>query len=251
MKKVYLTLSIVALMVATANADVIFDASTANTTIVGNNVNANGSYTLTGSSGNLVSTNSHGSLNNSGFASTSDINTLLGASLTTADTVTMSATITGMTADSFLNFEFGMNPDAAFRQTGNLAINIKSGSSVVLAGGAFVGAQTAGFTLDMSSVYDGFGITLTANNSGYTFTLTDVVLATGTSATMSGSFTGTQFVDNFGGGNFYLSAQKDADPYLVVNISEASLSVIPEPSTIGILGLGAIITFLIRRHTRN
>jgi hypothetical protein len=34
-------------------------------------------------------------------------------------------------------------------------------------------------------------------------------------------------------------------------LDNVSVTVVPEPATIGMLGLGALITFLIRRHTRS
>jgi hypothetical protein len=228
MKQSYFTFVAVALMIASTHAALIFDASTANTTIIGNNVSVSGGgATLTGSPGSLVFINPNGANNTSGFTSTSDVDTLRGTALTVLDRVVFSATITGITGDLSSNgLEFGMSPNATgFRPTDNLLVGIKPTGAVILVGNSFPGTQTAAFTVNLASIYDGFGITLTANNEGWTVELTDVVLSTGTSATMSGSFTGTQFVDNFSGGHFYLAAQKDAAPDVVVNLSQASIDV--------------------------
>jgi hypothetical protein len=223
MKYMHLMLTSVALMTAMAEAEVVFNAASTNTTLVGNSVSVSGDgATVTGSPGSLVFTNPNGANNTSGFTSTGDIDTLRGKALKDTDIVVISATITSLTGDLTSNgLEFGMSPNATdFRPAARLMVKYVTSGTVSVGG---LATATADFTIALASLKDGFGVKLTVNKEGWTFEFTDVVLLSGTSATISGSFSGTEFVDNFGGGHFYLTGQKDASPDMVINFSEASI----------------------------
>lgn len=240
--------------VGTASAATIFNASTSNTTLVDNGVASETDNSLTGSPGSLVFTQSGGQNNNAGFTSTSSINTLLGTPLTAADTVTFTATISSMTGDLRSHgIAFGMNPSAIeVTEVNNLMFELRPNDTLVaMANNPFDTPDTAlDFGVTEASLLDGFGITLVVNNAGWTFSLFGVTATSGTTIkNVSGTFTGTQFVDNFGSGHFQLVSQKEATPNpLVMNISEASISVIPEPSALAMLGLGLGALMLRRRR---
>jgi hypothetical protein len=216
-------LTFIILAATTTQAEIMFNASTINTTLVGNGVQVSGTgATLTGSPGNLVYTNPNGVNNMSGFTSTSDVDTLRGKALSDKDTIVFSATITSMTGTLSANgFEFGMSPNATdFRPDGRLFVKCAATGAVSIQGLATV---TSDFTISTTSLADGFGVTLTVNKDGWVAEFTGVTLASGSSAIVSGSFTGTEFLDNFGNGHFYLAAQKTASPNMVFNFSEASI----------------------------
>lgn len=68
---------------------------------------------------------------------------------------------------------------------------------------------------------------MVANKEGFTFTVTDAVFNDNGSATpgvFSGSFSGTEFIDNFGDGHLYFSSQK-TNTTMTVNLSELSIEV--------------------------
>ena len=92
---------------------------------------------------------------------------------------------------------------------------------------------------------DGHAITLVANSSGYTFTLTGA--GTG-DITLSGDLTEAEFL-GLGDTNFYFDSQQFENTSLVTTFNEASIDVttIPEPSSTALLGLGSLALILRRR----
>ncbi|MEP4049578.1 MAG: M60 family metallopeptidase [Luteolibacter sp.] len=199
-----------------------------------------GLLTLTGTTPDLLLDNGNGGFNIGGFTSTQSINTLTPVNLAATDTVTMSATIDsiGGTGELRANgIDFGMSSAADLRGGGsslNLLLGIEAantGSDVNLVG-SFVGDADVGFDILQSSLEDGFRITLTANSTGYRFVLTDIVVRESgkTTAVVSGTFSGTEFVDYFSGGHFHLSAQKWNNGNLEVDLSEASIDVTSDPN---------------------
>ena len=253
MKKI--TLITIAAMgwVGVASAGVIYDATPANSTIVSNNAAATGS--LAGSAGALVLSNTGGTFGMVGFASTDTINTMNGTALTAADTVTFSGTVTGITGGIRANgVEFGMSPSASFRPNDNLiyALKAQAATSVIQANAFQDGGVGTGKSYE-SHIKNGFDYTLTANAAGYTFTINDIRYSSDPSETtivQSGTFAGNEFLDNFGTGHFYLAVQKynSAATDTVMSISEAQISVIPEPASLGLVAaFGGGIMFIRRR----
>ena len=111
--------------------------------------------------------------------------------------------------------------------------------------------NAAGWGATEASLLDGFTITLQADSSGYLFTVSDIV-QTGfpatTTLTFGGTFSGTEFVDNFGSGHIYFTAQKDANPDMIAKVSEFSITLVPEPSRALLTGLGLGVCLLRRRR---
>lgn len=230
-------------LVGVANA-VIYDATPANTTLVDNGVAVGvDALTLTGAPGSLVLTNGNGAFNMGGFSSTSDINTLQGTPLTINDTVSIKLTVDSVSPIANLRangIAFGMVYDPVFGATAatapfeNLLIGAEaanSGSDIVILNSSFQdtgGTGSPDATND--GIADGFTMTLTANVSGYTFLL-EGLNASITPITVSGTFSGNEFLTYFGTGHFYYAAQKwdgsgGATPAALVSvISEASIDV--------------------------
>lgn len=192
-------------------ATVIFDASTTNVNVFSNAVGLL-SNTLSGDPSTGAFTLSSVTLSNnnaSGLASVDNIDTLKGTSLLATDTVTM----TLGTSDSTLNnlrangIEFGMSPNGSgFRPASNLIFQIDADNDV---SGMAIGnipaltLDVAGWGVTEANLEDGFTATLVANNAGYTFILNDIQEVgnlTNTTLSYSNTFSGTEFIDNFGGG---------------------------------------------------
>jgi hypothetical protein len=232
-------------LVGVAGASTIFEATTANTTLVNNEFNAtNGVPTLTGATPDLVYSNPGGLNNNGGFASTDGLDVLMGSALTVSNELFFSATIDSMTTNTIKAgaVVFGMSPSATFQPADNLLFQVNNGAnkSQIQNIAGVDGGATADFYIVDASMEDGFGITLTANNGGYTFDLVGVEAVTdgvtNTTATFSGTFATGEFTNYFSTGHFYLSSQVDGDPSpQVVDISSATLFVVelsevPEPT---------------------
>jgi hypothetical protein len=224
-------------LASVANAGVIYSATTGNSTLLDSGYNSTGSATLTGTEGNLVVYNNNGGFNSAGIASTENINTLNGTALTADDTVILKVTVDSISGDlRSQGVIFGMfssnsvpNADTGLiigTEMGNIGNDINIRSSF----------QDIGATGDKSSnaeIYNGFSITLTANVDGYSFVLDSI--GDTTPITVNGTFSGTEFVDNFGTGHFNYSAQKFNTGAVTTTISEATITVIPEPATLGLV----------------
>ncbi|MBK1855612.1 PEP-CTERM sorting domain-containing protein [Verrucomicrobiaceae bacterium 5K15] len=244
-----------------AHAAIIYNASTSNSGIVGNAVNLT-SNSFTGTTGALtVTTDASGNNNASGIASNDDINTLKGSALLATDTVTMKMIVTNTTGVNNLRangIEFGMSPNGTgFRPAENLifqidADNDDSGMAIDNFYDPDLTLNVAGWAVTEASLADGFTVTLVADSDGFTFTLFDIEEVgnlSNTTLSYSNTFTGSQFVDNFGGGHMYYTRQGTAGE-VDVNISEFSIDVtpIPEPSAAGLLGLSGLALILRRRR---
>jgi hypothetical protein len=242
MKKIALMAAVLTGLVGVASAATIYDATPDNTILVDNGAGGSGGITLTGAPGNLVVTNVNGSFNMGGFVSADTINILNTLNLTDTDTVTMSLTVDSITGTWRANgVQFGMSGNTTFLSgTNNFAFGVEAGNngSDVLLTGSWLANGNLGFDAQEASVLDGFSMEIVAGASGYTFTLSDVIIANSTvagisngdtSATVSGTFAAGDFVNYFGSGHLYYTAQRfntsaATDP-LVSTISVASIAV--------------------------
>ncbi|MEN8865765.1 MAG: PEP-CTERM sorting domain-containing protein [Akkermansiaceae bacterium] len=243
-------------------ATVVFDASTTNVNVVGNAVGllSNNLYDDPSTGALTLSSVTLSNNNASGLASADDIDTLKGTPLLATDTVTMTLGISDSTLNNIRanGIEFGMSPNGTgFRPASNLIFQIDADND---ASGMAIGnipaltLNVAGWGVTEASLGDGFTATLVANNAGYTFTLSDIQEVgnlTNTTLSYSNTFSGTEFIDNFGGGHLYYTRQiatGEGD----VNISEFSIDVtsIPEPSTTALLGLLTLGSVFKRRRIR-
>lgn len=269
MKTTIYAVAITVMMAGVTQAAIIYEATTGNTTLFNNNNNATGSMTLTGATPDLLLANSHGNFNTGGFASTDSINTLNGTALTASDTVTMIVTVDSIshTDSSQLRsrgFEFGMASTATFDgntpvSTSNLILNVGGVGNpqpAVFMRNSFADFTVpAEFAISEASAADGFSVTLTANAAGFTFSFSGLepVDPLDTVGDVSGTFTGTQFVDFFGAGRYYASAQKRFAGTTTLDFSVATIDVttIPEPSSLLLLGGMGAATVLGRRRQRS
>jgi hypothetical protein len=212
---------------------IVFEAATTNTTLVSNDYGGGttaANVHLSGASPNLVLTNDGPNLFMGGFASSDTIETLAGVALTDEDTVVMTMTVDSLDGAIRANgIEFGLAEEPVFRGGGssNLIVSVEAGdNNDVKIWTSFQDDGDTGYKVTDASLYDGFGLSLTANVDGYTFLITDVETGTGTNwISISGTFDGNEFLDHFGGGHFYYAAQKHDSASLVSTISDASLSV--------------------------
>ncbi|MDF1824130.1 MAG: PEP-CTERM sorting domain-containing protein [Verrucomicrobiales bacterium] len=224
-----------------AEASLIFQGGDANTNLISNGVGGNGSK----SGGPLSFTNFGDNNNNTGIASIDSIDTLLGTALAATDVVTLNATITSTGNLRANGIEFGLSPSGTdFRPVNNLLFRTDvdgDPSGMALNNFPGLGSTDAGFGVDEASLRDGFNIALVADVNGFTVTITDVI---GTQAGFVGdttliynqstAFTGNEFLDNFGGGHIYLTAQGNN---ITTTLSDFSIDVtpVPEPSTVGLM----------------
>jgi len=243
-----------ALAAPSAHAVVVFDASTTNTSSIFNNGSPTG---VAGTPGSLTYTGATNSFNNAGFASTDSIDTLIGgAGLTDADTVTITLNVSSITGGAIRaqGVFFGMSGDNStlFGGTDSMVVQMEAannGGDIVVGANSFQDTGDTGLQVFDVAITNGFVATLTADKDGYSFSLSSV--HTTSPHIISGTFSGTEFVDHFGTGHFYYTVQKfnQATP-LVTNITEASIDVtaIPEPSTATVLGLCGVGLLLRRRN---
>lgn len=259
MKKITL-MTVAALGLSGAvSAGTIFEATTGNTAQVINTAGDNGLLSLTGATPDLLINNGNGNFNSGGFASTDSINTMNGTALTALDTVTISSTVdsithTGISELRSRGYEFGMSAAAEFDGGATLGDNLilklggggNSGNVAMV--DSFAAFTQGAFTIDPGSMADGFGVTLTANEAGFTFSFTDVTASSGTLTDLTGTFAAGEFATYFGAGHYYSTAQKRFAGTTTLDFSEASVSVIPEPATLGLIAaFGGGILFIRRR----
>ena len=237
----------------------VFDADTSNTNIFNNNAFVNGGVsTLSGTPGSLVLNNTSGNFNNSGIVSSADLNTLNGTPITQNDVVTFTFEVlfyTGSIQSGPIGngIEFGLSPNGTdFRPDNNLLFQTggRFPNSNFVVGNDFTQfvEPLAGFAVTPASLADGFTGRLIADVNGYEFSLENIVDSVDSSITERsylGLFQGSEFVDFVGGGHLYFGAQKDSGP-LTINFGEVSVSVVPEPSSVFLLG-GLGLMGLVRR----
>jgi arylsulfatase A len=223
-------------------ATTIFDAAASNTTGVAND-GVLGSGAGDSATGDLVWTGPSANFNNGGFASTCDINALLGTPLTTADTVTVKLDVTSLVGTLRANgITFGVHDSATWADkdngatAGSMIVNLNSSDTAGVIDIWETSFQDAGPTAYSTggdaALADGFALTLEADVDGYTFTLDSVAAST---IVLDGTFAGTEFVDNFGSSHFYYTAQRfNTGGGLVSTIGEASIAVASPPEVPGV-----------------
>lgn len=244
-------------MMGAAQAATIFQASDSNTTKISNNNNAGDSFAKVAVSGDtatstLLISNTNGSFGNGGIASTDDINTLNTVGLTALDTVTMAFTVDSINGPIRSNgVTFGLDSDAVFGL--DLGVNIRANNATTTLTSSFGAPDPiTAWSANQASILDGFSVMFTADVNGYAFSFTNLI-AQGVNpiVDITGTFSGTEFVDNFGGGHFYATAQKfnQGATALDTTISVASIDVtsVPEPSS-ALLGLAGLGCFMRRKR---
>ena len=248
-----LALAIVILGMGNSNAVVVFDADLTNTTLANNGIGAQG--TLTGAPGNLNFQNNGSNFNFSAFTSTQNINDLNGTPITDADTVTVTLGVSGLSVGVLRanGIDFGLNnattSNISNAEAGDNIIRLEASNAggdigTFFNGAAFLDSDSTSTTAELTN---GFTATLVADVNGYTYTLNSV--GDTSPVIVSGTFTGTQFVDTVGSSHFFYAQQQfnNDGVNLLANITEARIEVIPEPSSAILLGLGGL-AFTMRRR---
>ena len=220
----------------------VFEATTANTTVFNNGVAGDSTnLVLSGATTDLLITNDGGNFFYGGFASTDDVNTLNGTPLLSTDTVTVEFVVDSVTnvGESQLRsrgIEFGLSADTTTsggNSAENLTLRIGGGgnsNSVGLVnnvdGIPYTITSSPLWDATPASVLDGFGVTLVANEAGFTFSFTGLDADAGqTVADYTGTFAPGEFLANVGGGHFYAAVQKRLVGTTTVDVSVASLRV--------------------------
>ena len=260
----------IALASSSVCASTIFNALPTNTTNFSNN-NAGttaANVSLTGGTTALDFDLDGGNFFAAGFGSTNTINTLNGTALTDSDVVTISLTVdsvthTGTSELRSRGIEFGLGAnnalDGGSADSTSLILGIGGGGNsgnvnlITGTGAGNTAAVVPTLAFTNASIADGFTVTLTADVDGYNFSYVGLT-ATGatTLADVSGTFAPGEFTSSFGEGNFYLLTQKrnsnNNNPgTTTLDISAATISVIPEPSSFALLGFSTV-GFLFKRR---
>lgn len=250
-KKLIITAITSLAMAGSSIAATIFSGETTNTTIV-HNANQGDGGILTGSAGSLVYTSPANSFNNSGFASTSDINTLLATNLLATDVITLSIIVESITGSEFRSNGLTLGLSSSADQAGSatsdaltLLLDHNNAGTITPSGLglALNDPLTPATNFSDDLLRDGFELTVVANSSGYTFDLGGIL-------TGAGTLTEAEFL-GLGSSHFYYSSQQFSDIAMVTTFNEASISVVslpvPEPSSTVLVGLGGLALILRRR----
>lgn len=213
-----------------SRAEVIFEAADSNVSLWNNSAAiADSSGSVSGDTGDgaMSLTVTGGNFSYAGFASTQNINTALGRSLTDSDTVVITLT-TGILSDNgdggelrSQGFRIGLSASTAMNggalsdtDTDQLIIAVGGGGNsgnVRLLNSENAGpASGGGFQIARPSANDGLTVTLTADSFGWTASFADVS-STNVSlpvADLTGSFSPGQFTSFFGEGHLYAGFQQ-------------------------------------------
>lgn len=227
-----------ALAISGLNAAEIFEADSTNTTNFSNNLGSGttaANITFTDTSPTVTLTNDGPNFFAGGFASTDDINTLLGTSLTDSDIVTIRFTVDSVTGAGELRsrgIDLGLASSPSLDgndpiSTDNLILGFSGAANGVnyeLTNS--IDSTIIGDFISNASAIDGFTVTIIANSGGYSIETTDAIF-TGSGAppaVITGTFGPGEFTSIFGSGHLYFSVQQ-RNGGVILEISEASIDV--------------------------
>ena len=265
MKKTLCLLGMAACLATSASASIVLyddftngDLATGDTTdvnggfwLVSNDTNGDG--TVGESGGNATIATAADSFDNSGIVSINSFDASAAASISATWVVSSQTTPEALNGTEFLlqgGTSNGTGDGSGFRTGPFIRFSI-SGSNWTVSDsdGSTLGSGALGAT---SAVADGYEFTLNMSETGWGIVSdgfgSDISLS---DQAYSGTFDFSDLQTDL-----YASSMIQANKYntsRVMNIDSVSVSVnvIPEPSTIGMLGLGTIITLLLRRHMRS
>ncbi|MDB4500935.1 hypothetical protein N9224_02030 [Akkermansiaceae bacterium] len=220
-----------------SHAGLVFQASDTNTSVTSNNNNgadSDDNVAITGdtASGVLTISNTNGNFGNGGITSTDTIATLSGGALTELDTVIMVFTVDSIDGLFRANgVTFGLTDDNSIFGIGaGLGVNVRAqNNTTTLSAGFGTADAVTAFSPTEASIKDGFTVTLTADVDGFTFSFEGLLPNNANPIVdITGTFSGTEFIDNFSDSHLYGTAQKwnQGAEALTTTVSRASIETI-------------------------
>jgi len=259
MKSTALSLALTTLAVPAA---IIYEVNDGNTTVFTNDGSNLGQVVESGdTSTGTYSITLNTDINRPfGIASTDDLQTLNGGAITSNDVVTLTYVLDSINPGDLQNIgmEFGLVDGDHFRTSatnlfyGGLQGNNRT-SLLVNSWSGVVNENLLAF--NETSIENGLSVVITLDNSGYSFTVSDVEQqgnAAVTSYSNSGTWTGTEFTDFINDAHFYNTQQRSNTGNVGFTSTYSTLSIdvtpIPEPSSALFVGLAGIAGMIRRKR---
>ena len=250
-----------------ASGDIIYEASSTNTTLFTNNGNNLANVSQSGDTSTGIFSLTHPTDTNQpfGIASNQDLQTLNGGAITSSDVVTLRYTLDDISVGDLQNIglEFGLVDGPNFRNGGTeFYVNLRGNGQTSTVVNTFSSTAVSPLNiapLNEASLEDGVEVVITLDNAGYSVDINGAFeegMPANTVFNQTGTFAPDEFVNAINDSHFYTTAQRSnaGNTSFVANFSELSVHVatvaVPEPSSAVALWGGAFVLCIRRRRSR-